>query len=85
MIENSRPHTQNSMPADYQIRLQGKLDETWSAWFDDMRVSLERDEEGQPVTILTGCVIDQPALHGLLSRIRDLGLMIVSIQRLKGE
>jgi hypothetical protein len=69
----------------YQIKLQGQLDESWSTWFDDMVVTLDCEEEGLVITTLTGVVSDQPALYGLLSRIRDLGLLLLSVQRLKNH
>ena len=65
-------------PADYQIKVKGKLEDHWSGWF--MGMSIE-SEDG--VTILTGRQIDQSALHGLLVRIRDLGLPLISVERIK--
>jgi hypothetical protein len=62
-------------PEWYEIRLQGHLDERWAAWFDDMAV--EPEDDG--VTVLRGRVVDQAALHGLLARLRDLGLPLLSI------
>jgi hypothetical protein len=67
-------------PATYQIRVQGRLDESWSAWFDNMTITVENHENGAAVTTLTGTVTDQVALHGLLSRIRDLGLPLLLVQ-----
>ena len=66
----------------YRIAIGGRLDESWSAWFDDMALTMERREDGTTATILTGTVRDQPALHGLLARIRDLGLLLLSVERL---
>jgi hypothetical protein len=65
-------------PAIYQIVLQGHLSRQWSDRFDGFTIT--RDEHGQ--TILTGPVIDQAALHGLLKKIRDLGLPLISVNRL---
>ncbi len=62
-------------PTSYEIRLQGRLDERWAAWFDGMTVS----HEPGGVTVLAGPVADQAALHGLLARLRDLGLPLVSV------
>jgi hypothetical protein len=59
----------------YSIRLEGHLDQSWSEWLDGMAITSE--ENGQ--TQLTGVVIDQSALHGLLARIRDLNLRLISI------
>jgi hypothetical protein len=58
--------------------LNGRLDRKWSDWFDQMEISTEGDQ-----TILTGAVADQAALHGLLIRIRDLNLTLLSVERLE--
>ncbi|KQW50985.1 hypothetical protein ASC77_25265 [Nocardioides sp. Root1257] len=62
-------------PSRYEIRLQGRLHERWAVWFDDMTISAEPDG----VTLLRGDVADQAALHGLLTRLRDLGLPLISV------
>lgn len=64
-------------PADYQIRVKGKLVDQWSDWFAGMTITSDGD-----VTTLTGVHIDQSALHGLLVRIRDLGLPLISVERI---
>jgi hypothetical protein len=61
----------------YQIRVNGVLDSRWSAWFDGLQVT--GDERGQ--TTITGPITDQAALHGLLAKIRDLGLELLSVRR----
>ena len=66
--------------ADYQIKVKGKLGTQWSGWFIKMRIESEGD-----VTTLTGKILDQAALHGLLIRIRDLGLPLISVQRTELE
>ncbi len=70
-------------PATYAIRVQGRLDAGWSAWFDDLTVSVAGGGGAPAVTTLTGPVIDQVALHGLLARIRDLGLPLLSVECLE--
>jgi len=65
----------------YQIRVKGNLDRKWSDWFDGFTVTLQADDE----TSLTGLVADQAALHGLLGKIRDLGLPLLSVKRLESE
>jgi hypothetical protein len=70
-------HLKLSQPVRYQIRVKGVLDSRWTAWFEGLAVTTEEDE-----TIITGSVSDQSALHGLLSKIRDLGLPLVSINRI---
>lgn len=72
-------------PAVYQIMVQGRLDDTWAEWFGGMTITAGQDETGQSATILIGLVDDQVALHGLLTRIRDLNLRLVSVQRLDGS
>ncbi len=66
--------------ANYQIKVKGKLSSNWSDWFEGMLVQSEG-----AVTIIMGQVQDQPALHGLLVRIRDLGLPLISITRVESE
>ena len=61
----------------YEIRVRGALDSGWSAWFDGLRVT--SDQRGQ--TTIAGPVADQAALHGLLAKIRDLGLELLEVRR----
>ena len=68
--------------ATYQIKVQGRLDERWAQWFDGMSIAFEHSEDGSTVTVLTGLVIDQAALYGLINRIRDLGLPLISVGRI---
>jgi hypothetical protein len=65
-------------PGCYEIRLQGRLDRRWSAWLDGMDLTAEADG----TTVIHGHVVDQAALHGLLSRVRDIGLPLISVNRL---
>jgi hypothetical protein len=60
----------------YEIRLKGHLNNRWTGWFEGLTITLE--EEGD--TLLTGRVIDQAALHGLLKKVRDLGMPLVSVR-----
>jgi hypothetical protein len=74
----SQPHasTDNHHEAGrYEIRLQGHLATRWAAWFDGM--SLTQESDG--TTILTGPGVDQAALHGLLGKVRDLGLPLIAV------
>ncbi len=59
----------------YEIRLKGHLDDRWAKWFEGLTITLEEDGH----TLLTGPVVDQAALHGLLKKVRDLGLPLVSV------
>ena len=63
----------------YEILVEGVLDDRWSVWFDGLRVSGDADSG---TTTITGPVTDQAALHGLLVKIRDLGLPIVAVRRI---
>ena len=65
--------------AIYQIRVKGNLDQKWSDWFDGFTIAPQADG----ATLLTGPVADQAALHGLLGKIRDLGLPLLSVQRVE--
>ncbi|HCB48248.1 MAG: hypothetical protein AMJ56_10860 [Anaerolineae bacterium SG8_19] len=64
----------------YQIRVQGKLDESWSEWLEGMAIAFEGGNHGSGVTTITGAIIDQAALHGVLNRIRDLNIPLISVQ-----
>jgi hypothetical protein len=65
-------------PATYQIKVPGHLDESWTEWDGRMTVTVESENDGQPVTTLTGPV-DQAALQGLLRRLYSLGLPLISV------
>jgi len=67
--------------AAYQIRVKGNLDRKWSDWFDGLTITPQANDE----TMLAGPVANQAALHGLLAKIRDLGLPLLSCQRLEKE
>lgn len=64
-------------PARYEIRVDGVLDDQWADWFGGLQ---QETIDGQ--TVITGVLPDQPALHGVLRRIRDLGLCLISVHRL---
>ena len=75
MSNNSDPTTNTSQPVVYQIRIKGHLGQQWTDWFEGLTITLEEDGD----TLLTGPVIDQAALHGLLKKVRDLGMPLVSV------
>ena len=79
MSNELEPKPTPSQPVVYQIRLKGHLDSQWTDWFEGLTITL--DEDGD--TLLTGPVIDQAALHGLLKKVRDLGLPLVSVSPLE--
>jgi hypothetical protein len=68
-------------PAFYQIKVKGQLDLCWSEWFDRLTITYGPDGD----TLLTGPVVDQPALFGLLLKIRDLNLTLLSLNRIEPD
>src|SRR5439155_22910609 len=68
-------------PLVYQIRIKGHLGRDWTDWFEGLSITLEDNGE----TLLTGPVIDQAALHGLLKKVRDVGMPLVSVMRVKPD
>jgi hypothetical protein len=79
MPTNLSPQLDPSQPMIYQIRIKGHLDSQWTDWFEGLTITLEADGD----TLLTGPVIDQAALYGLLKRVRDLGLPLVSVVQIQ--
>jgi hypothetical protein len=63
----------------YQIRVKGHLGPQWADWFEDPAITLEEDGD----TLLTGPIVEQAALYGLLKKVRDLGIPLVSVNRLE--
>jgi hypothetical protein len=75
-MSNKRNSTPDpGQPMVYQIRIKGHLDHPWTDWFEGLNITLEDNGD----TLLTGPVVDQAALHGLLRRVRDLGMPLVSV------
>jgi hypothetical protein len=68
-------------PGWYEIRLKGHLDARWAAWFDEL--SLTHESDG--TTVIHGPVVDQAALHGLLQKVRDVGLPLVSVMHVEPD
>ena len=68
------PHVDSSQPMAYQIRITGQLDARWADWFEGLTITLDGGD-----TLITGPVVDQAALQGLLKRVRDLGMPLVSV------
>ena len=79
MSNELNPNPDTSQPHVYRIRLKGHLGSEWADWFDGLTLTLEEDGN----TLLTGPVIDQTALHGLLKKVRDLGMPLLSVCPLK--
>jgi hypothetical protein len=66
-------------PGSYEIRIKGHLDKRWAAWFEGLTITLEDSGD----TLLTGPMIDQAALHGLLKKVRDAGMQLVSVSQVE--
>jgi hypothetical protein len=79
MANTSDPTTDPREPLVYQIRIQGQLGRQWTDWFGGLTIVPEDNGD----TLLTGPVVDQAALHGLLRKVRDLGLPLLSVMRLE--
>jgi hypothetical protein len=77
MSNNRNPKSDPGQSIVYQIRLKGHLGCQWTEWFEGLTITLEENGE----TLLTGPVVDQAALHGLLKKVRDLGLPLLSVMR----
>jgi len=69
----------------YQIKVAGQLPEHWSDWFNGLAIAREAASGGIPTTTLTGPVADQAALHGILNRIRDLNVKLISVNQVESE
>ncbi len=78
MPENPSSSTRPAASWTYQIRIEGNLGPQWADWFGGMAIALQQDGD----TLLTGPVVDQPALYALLKKVRDLGMPLVSVIRL---
>ena len=81
MTDQRTPTPDRPDAGRYQIRLTGHLDAHWATWFDGLTVSQESDG----TTVISGPIADQAALHGVLQRVRDLGLPLVSVMRVERD
>jgi hypothetical protein len=79
MSNELEPKPTPNQPVVYQIRLKGHLSSQWTDWFEGLTITLEQDGD----TLLTGPLVDQAALHGLLKKVRDLGMPLVSVNRVQ--
>lgn len=79
MSNDLKPKPTLSQPLVYQIRLKGHLGSQWTDWFEGLTLTLEEGGD----TLMTGPVVDQSALHGLLKKVRDLGMPLVSVVQLQ--
>jgi hypothetical protein len=79
MSNKPNPTTDSRQPMVYHIRIQGHLGSEWTDWFDGLSITLEDNSE----TLLRGLVADQAALHGLLRKVRDLGMPLLAVNRVE--
>jgi hypothetical protein len=79
MSNTLTPQSNELQPMVYQIKIKGHLDRQWTDWFEGLTITLEEDGN----TLLTGPVIDQAALHGLLKKVRDLGIPLISVSQVQ--
>jgi hypothetical protein len=79
MSNKRNQETNRSQPTVYQIRLKGHLSSQWIDWFEGLTITLEDNGD----TLLTGLVVDQAALHGLLRKVSNLGIPLISVNRIK--
>ena len=79
MSETHESAEDRCRPGRYEIRIKGHLTDRWVDWFEGLTITVEDNGE----TLLTGPVIDQAALHGLLKKVRDLGMPLLSVIRVK--
>jgi hypothetical protein len=81
MFNDSNQQLDPGLPAIYQFRLRGELNQQWSDWFVGLTIAV--DENGD--TLITGPVVDQSALHGILRKIRDLGMPLISVMHIERD
>jgi hypothetical protein len=79
MTNKPNTPTDPNPPMVYQIRIKGRLDRRWTAWFAGMTITQASNSE----TLLTGPIIDQAALYGLLRKVRDLGLPLIAVNQVE--
>lgn len=77
MANTLNPPTDPNQPTVYQIRIKGHLGPQWADWFEGLSLTLEDNGD----TLVTGTVVDQAALHGLLRKVRDFGLPLLSVSQ----
>jgi hypothetical protein len=83
--EPNQPSARNNGGV-YEIKIKGLLDDHWQQWFEGMTLKRQESAEGgQDTTVIRGWIVDQPALHGLLAKIRDLNLTLISVREISSS
>jgi len=80
-MKSASPGLAGSHPATYEIRVRGSIADSWSDWFDGMTIEHGASTDGSPITTLSGTVIDQAALIGILRKLHNLRLQLVSLNQ----
>jgi hypothetical protein len=81
-VNNRSDQESATNPPDiYQIRVEGHLDLEWADWFENLKIEQEENDS----TLITGPIVDDSALHGLLKKIRDSGLRLISVNRIEND
>jgi hypothetical protein len=78
---SKRPNTGQQQRAAYQIQVQGELGPRWRHWFEDLSITVETSGDGTTITILTSPTIDQAGLRGILNKLWDLNLSLLTVTR----
>jgi hypothetical protein len=79
MIDTQAPTGERPEAGRYEIRVKGHLDARWAAWFDGLRLA----HQGDGTTVIHGPIADQAALHGLIQKVRDVGLELISVNSIE--
>ena len=80
-MNDSRRQLRHSAPSVYEVRVQGRIDSQWTKWFDDMTLCTDEIDETLVFTTISGAVVDQAALLGLLQKLYSLGLPICELRQ----
>ena len=67
----------------YEIRVKGHIEQSWRSWFEELAIKTGFAEDGTPITTFSGQLVDQAALHGVLAKIRDINLPLISVNRVE--
>lgn len=83
--DKQRAEIGTDRPQLYRIQVRGRLGDEWAGWFDGLSMSHQVNHEGKPITVLSGSVVDQSALQGVLRALHTLGLSLISVEQLGAQ